>query len=78
MWGGQGIGPGAELAWMRQERTDYGYDVICWGAYKHLQPQVISEVLFGEAKTVLNVEGIGQLYDFVTDEVLVTLASFTK
>ncbi len=62
---------------MTSERTDYGYDVICAGSYKHLKPQITTFVLFGEAKAVLlNIEDVGELYNFVADEVLIRLAGF--
>jgi hypothetical protein len=59
---------------MTSERTDYGYDVVCTGSYKHFKPKVISRVEFGEQESgiVLTIDGIAQIYDFVTDEVLNT------
>jgi hypothetical protein len=63
---------------VREERTDYGYDVVCRGEYKHLKPKVSSHVIFGEPQTgiFMDIDEIGQLYNFVADEVLVRLASF--
>jgi hypothetical protein len=73
-----GAGPGvADFTEMCSERTDYGFDVICRGSYKHLKPEITSLVLFGEEKSgiILNIDDMAQLHNFVTDEVLVALAS---
>ena len=65
---------------MNSERTDYGYDIICAGSYKHLKPRITSLVQFGEEKSgiLLTVDGIARIYDFVADEALASLASFAK
>jgi hypothetical protein len=63
---------------MHREQTDYGYDVLCTGSYKHLKPKVTSLVQFGEQESgiFLTVNDIAQIYNFVTDEVLIRLAGF--
>lgn len=76
----KGIGPiipGASPAEVTEERTDYGMDVVLRGAYKHIEPEITSIVIFSEPKSgiLLDTHGITQLYNFVTDEVLVSLAS---
>lgn len=70
----------AGFAGMIPERTDYGYDVLCRGTYKHLKPQVTSIIHFGEDESgiVMNIADVAQLYNFVTDEVLPTLAGFAE
>jgi hypothetical protein len=72
--------PGADCAEVSEERTDYGYDVVCRGGYKNLKPKISPFVIFGEPKRgiFMDIEEIGQLYNFVTDEVLVALASRAK
>jgi hypothetical protein len=66
-----------DWARMISERTDYGMDVVCQGPYKHLQPEIATLVLFGDEKAgvFVNIAELGQLHNFVTDEVLVALAS---
>jgi hypothetical protein len=72
--------PGAAVAEVSQERTDYGFDVILRGAYKHFKPEITALVIFGEPKRgiVTDVIGLAQLHSFVADEVLVALASRLK
>jgi hypothetical protein len=69
--------PGADFAEVSEETTDYGFDVVCRGAYKYLKPEISSHVIFGESQTgiFMEVDEIGQLYNFVADGVLVALAS---
>ena len=76
-----GVGfPGADFAYMESERTDYGYDIVCRGSYKHLKPKVISLVEFGEQESgiLMTIEGIAQIYNFITEKVLIDLASFAQ
>jgi hypothetical protein len=63
---------------MTTEETDYGYDVLCTGSYKHFEPKVTPSVHFGEDESgiVMNIADITQLYDFITYKVLPMLASF--
>jgi hypothetical protein len=72
--------PRADFAGMIPEATDYGYDVVCTGSYKHFKPQVTSLILFGEEESGIdmNIADLTQLYNFVTDEVLPTLAGFAE
>ena len=71
---------GADFALMDQEKTDYGYDIVCGGSYKHLKPKISSWVVFGEVEAgiLLTIDEMAQLYNFVRNEVLVSLAGFTK
>lgn len=77
MWFGAGH-PRADFAAMTSERTDYGYEILCAGSYKYLQPHLTSLVVFGEEKAgmFLTIRDIWNIYNFVTDEVLVSLAGF--
>jgi hypothetical protein len=72
--------PCADFAEVREERTDYGFDVVCRGTYKNLKPKISTFVIFGEPNRgiFMDIDDIAQLYNFVTDEVLVALASRTK
>jgi hypothetical protein len=72
--------PAADFAEVSEERTDYGFDLVCRGAYKHLQPKISTFVIFGEPKRgiFMDIDEISQLYNFVTDEVLIALASRAK
>jgi hypothetical protein len=72
--------PRTDFAHMYKEKTYYGYDVLCQGSYKHLQPQVTSFVEFGEKETgiIMSIDDIGALYDFVHDEVLIRLAALSQ
>jgi len=72
--------PGADFAEVCEERTDYGFDVICRGTYKNLKPKVSTFVIFGEPKRgiFMDIEEIAQLHRFVADEVLIELASRAK
>lgn len=72
--------PGADFEEVKEERTDYGFDVICKGAYKHLQPKISTFVIFGEPTSgiFMDTDEIAQLLSFVTDEVLVALAIRAK
>ena len=67
----------ADATDVSEERTDYGYDVVCRGAYKNLKPKISTFVIFGELAggIFMDIEDLSQLHDFVTDEVLVSLAS---
>jgi hypothetical protein len=69
--------PGADFAEVSEEQTDYGFDVVCRGTYKHLKPKISTFVIFGEPERgiFMDIDDIAQLHDFVTDEVLVALAS---
>jgi len=46
-------------------------------AHKYLKPKISTFVIFGEPKygIFMDIDEVGQLDDFVTDEVLVALAS---
>lgn len=47
------------------------YDVVYLGRYKHLKPSVAPLIMFGEPKTVrISIDGIEQIYDFVTETIL--------
>ncbi len=72
--------PRADFASMTSERTDYGYDIVCKGSYKHHKPKVTSFVQFGEQEsgTVWTIDEIAQIYNFVADEVLIRLAGFAN
>jgi hypothetical protein len=72
--------PGADFAEVSEVRTDYGFDVVCRGTYKHLQPKISTFVIFGESARgiFMDIDEIAQLHSFITDEVLVALASRVK
>lgn len=72
--------PSGDFALMEQERTDYGFDIVCGGSYKHLKPKITSDVVFGdvEAGIFLTIDEVAHLYNYVRDEVLISLAGFTK
>jgi hypothetical protein len=69
--------PGTDFAGVAEQQTDYGFDLVCKGTYKNLQPKILTFVIFGEPKSgiMLDIDDLMQLYKFVTDEVLVALAS---
>jgi len=71
------VAPGADFADVSEERTDYGFDVVCRGAYKNLQPKISTFVVFGDLERgiLMDIDDLGQLHNFVADEVLVALAS---
>jgi hypothetical protein len=75
--GGEPIIHGTSGAEVSEERTDYGFDVVLRGAYKHLKPDIATLVVFGEPKRgiIMEINQIAQLHSFVTDEVLPGLAS---
>jgi hypothetical protein len=72
--------PGANFAEVSEETTDYGFDVVCRGTYKHLKPKISTVVIFGEPDRgiFMDIEEIAQLHRFVADEVLIGLASRAK
>jgi hypothetical protein len=72
--------PREDFVSMTTERTNYGFDVVCTGSYKHLRPKVNSLVQFGEqeAGIVLTIDDIAQVYDFVARGVLIRLGGFAK
>ena len=69
--------PGADFAEVSEERTDYGFDVVCRGSYKNLKPKISSHVIFGESQSGIFMEiyDLAKLHKFVADEVLVRFAS---
>lgn len=69
--------PDADFTEVSNQQTDYGFDVVCRGTYKYLKPKISTFVIFGEPKygIFMDIEEVGQLDDFVTDEVLVALAN---
>ena len=72
--------PGPDFLLFDLEPADYGCDVICGGAYKNLEPRFAPIVVFGEANSgiTITLPGIVQIYHFVADEVLPTLAGFAQ
>jgi hypothetical protein len=73
-------GPADELGDIVQVPTDYGYEVTCFGRYKHLHPQIAPFVVFGEetSSITVTIDGLREIYTFVGDSVLPRLAGFAQ
>jgi hypothetical protein len=73
-----GVGaPEKDFLW-KVEPTDYGYKVLRFGRYKHIKPNVAVSVVFGEltAGITMPVNGLWEIYEFICNTVLPTLAGF--
>lgn len=70
--------PREDFAAISFEKTDYGFDAVCVGSYRHLRPNITSFVQFGEEKSgiAMIIDDVVRIYEFVTEEVMLSLARF--